>query len=137
MLLGTTYGGDGQQTFALPNLQSRIPIHQGQGSGTSNRVIAETGGVESVTLTTQQMPVHSHAMTATATGQQPSPENATFATPVSTQSGVNPYVVATPTVALAPQMIQASGGSQPHDNMQPFLCVSYIISLFGLYPSAT
>jgi microcystin-dependent protein len=136
-LIGTTYGGDGQQTFGLPNLQSRIPIHVGQGPGLSNRVLAETTGVESVTLSNQQMPVHSHPALATATGQQPSPEGAAFATPVSTQSGVNPYLVTAPAVAINPQTIQATGGSQPHDNMQPYLVVTYIISLFGIFPQQT
>jgi microcystin-dependent protein len=134
-LIGTTYGGDGQSTFGLPNLQSRIPIHMGQGAGLSNRVMAETIGVESVTLSNQQMPVHNHPALATATGQQPSPEGAAFATPVSTQTGVNPYLVAAPAVPISPQTIQAVGGSQPHDNMQPYLVVTYIISLFGIFPS--
>jgi microcystin-dependent protein len=136
-LIGTTYGGDGQETFALPNLQSRVPIHVGQGPGLTNRIIAETVGVESVTLTSQQMPVHNHAALATATGQQSSPEGAMFATPVSTQSGVNPYLVAAPGVAINPQTIQPVGGSQPHDNMQPYLCISYIIALYGIFPRPT
>jgi microcystin-dependent protein len=136
-LIGTTYGGDGQSTFGLPNLQSRIPIHAGAGNGLSNRQLAEAGGTETVTLSSQQMPVHSHAMVATATGQQPSPDGALFATPVSTQSGVNPYLVAAPAVPLTSQMIQPSGGSQPHDNMHPYLCINYIISLFGIFPSPT
>ncbi|HEY0150073.1 MAG TPA: tail fiber protein [Allosphingosinicella sp.] len=134
-LIGTTYGGDGQTNFALPNLQGRIPVHMGQGPGLSNRIIGEAAGSETVTLTTQQIPSHSHAMLATATGQQSSPDGALLATPVSTQAGVNAYLANTvPNVPLTPMMIQPAGGSQPHDNCQSYLCVSYIISLYGIYP---
>jgi microcystin-dependent protein len=136
-LIGTTYGGDGESTFALPDLRGRIPIHQGQGPGTSNRILAETGGVEEVTLTTQQIPVHNHAMPATETGQQLSPQGALFATPVSTQAGVNPYLVTAPAVSLTPNMILPTGGSQPHTNFGPYLCLNFIISLFGLFPQPT
>ena len=131
-LIGTTYGGDGESTFGLPDMRGRIPIHQGAGF-----ILSEMGGVEEVTLTTQQIPVHNHAMPATATGQQNSPEGALFATPISSQIGVNPYAVAAPTVPLTAQMIQPTGGSQPHSNMQPYLCLNFIISLFGIFPSPT
>jgi microcystin-dependent protein len=133
-LIGTTYGGDGESTFGLPNLQSRIPIHQGQGSGLTNRVLAEMGGTESVTLTTQQMPSHTHPMIAAGT-------NGTATSPQSNLSAnsfnVTPYINQSPDGAMNAGAVVPVGGSQPHENCQPFLCVSYIISLFGLYPSPT
>ena len=129
-LIGTTYGGDGQTTFALPNLQSRLPVHVGPGFA-----LGQTGGAETVTLTTQQIPLHTHpiqAETATANTNQTSPSNNYFgdAAPSTLYSArVN---------ALSPMMVTGnSGGSQPHDNMVPFLCVNFILSLFGIFPSQT
>lgn len=128
-LIGTTYGGDGESTFALPDLRGRFPIHQG-----NNYVMAETGGVESVTLTSQQIPSHSHPMLAsTSTGTQSGATGNVLAS----GSSISIYRVGTPSSALAPQTIASTGGSQPHDNMQPFVCVTYIISLFGIFPSPT
>jgi len=135
-LIGTTYGGDGQSTFALPNLQSRVPVHMGTNSGTTVQ-IGELGGTESVTLTTQQIPAHNHPLQATATGQQLSPQNAIYAVPSSAVSGLQTYAPGTPATPLVPASIQNAGGSQPHNNIQPFLCISFIISLFGIYPSQT
>lgn len=130
-LIGTTYGGDGQETFALPNLQSRIPIHAGSGPGGITRQLAEMGGTESVTLTTQQIPVHNHPFLAsTATGTQNSPAGEVLAS----GSSVLIYRPQAPSQPLAVQTISPTGGSQPHDNMVPFLCISFIISLFGLFP---
>ena len=133
-LIGTTYGGDGQSTFALPDLRGRIPIHNGQGPGISqNYQLAETGGVESVTLTTQQIPVHSHAMTATLDiPTQSSPGNA-----VTGQAAAKLYRNGSPSVQLDGQAVAFTGGSQPHENFQPYLCVDFIISLFGIFPSPT
>lgn len=130
-LIGTTYGGDGQSTFALPDLRGRIPLHQGNGF-----ILAETGGAEEITLTVQQIPAHSHAAlcsTNTATGTQAL--NNVLAAP----SDVNtlPYGTDAPVGALSPQSISAVGGSQPHTNFQPYLCVDFIISLFGIFPSPT
>lgn len=128
-LIGTTYGGDGESTFALPDLRGRFPIHQG-----NNYVMAETGGVESVTLTSQQIPSHSHPMLAsTSTGTQSGATGNVLAS----GSSISIYRVGAPSSALAPQTIASTGGSQPHDNMQPFVCVTYIISLFGIFPSPT
>lgn len=128
-LIGTTYGGDGQNTFALPDLRGRIPIHQGNGF-----ILAETGGVEEVTLTINQIPAHSHAFLATTDqGNTKSPANAVMAT--ATQGEV--YIISTPTGTLAPGSISSIGGSQPHNNFQPYLCVDFIISLFGIFPSPT
>ena len=125
-LIGTTYGGDGQTTFALPDLRGRLPIHQD-----SQFTIGETGGVETVTLTTNQIPAHNHAMQATAdipTGSSPS--NA-----VTGQAAAKLYRSGAPTLQLAPGSVEPTGGSQPHDNRQPYLCVTFIISLFGIFPS--
>jgi microcystin-dependent protein len=131
VLIGTTYGGDGQETFALPNLQSRVPIHMGQGSGLSNYVIGEAAGVESVTLTTQQIPSHTHPMIANSgLASEFAPGGRIFAQP----QAVDAYVQTPPVVALSPQSCSLVGGSQPHENMQPYLCISFIISLFGLFP---
>jgi len=130
-LIGTTYGGDGQETFALPNLQSRIPIHAGQGSGTSNYQLGESGGVEQVTLTINQIPIHTHPPLAATAGGSDSPGNNFWAT---SNSG-KPYVAPPASAAMNPQtMGPPVGGSQPHDNLLPYLCVTYIISLFGEFP---
>jgi microcystin-dependent protein len=128
-LIGTTYGGDGQSTFGLPNLQSRVPIHQGPGF-----TLAQAAGEETVTLTLQQIPGHSHAPAANSgNGTQGSPSNGVWA-----QSTLNQFSITNPpNEAMAPQAILASGGSQPHDNMMPYLVINFIISLFGIFPSQT
>ena len=127
-LIGTTYGGDGQSIFALPDLRGRIPIHQGSGF-----TLAETGGAESVTLTQNQIPAHSHALVASANAAQLSagPNGSVLANSGATLL----YAGAAPSVAMSPSAIGAAGGSQPHENMAPYLCVSFIISLFGIFPS--
>lgn len=128
-LIGTTYGGDGQSTFALPDLRGRLPVHAGAGL-----VIGQTGGVESVILTVQQIPGHTHPLRATpttATGTAP----AGRVLAASTGATVTPYGIDAPLTALASQSISPAGGNQPHDNLQPYLCVSFIISLFGVFPS--
>jgi microcystin-dependent protein len=128
-LIGTTYGGDGQSTFALPDLQSRVPIHQ----GTSN-ILAQTGGTEEVTLTTAQIPSHTHAFLASsANGSQISPANEVLGA----LQGVKIYRAGTATVTLDPSAVTPQGGNQPHSNLQPFLCINFIISLFGIFPSPT
>ena len=132
-LIGTTYGGDGQETFALPDLQSRVPIHWGTGGGDDYQ-IADKFGVESVTLTTQQLPAHSHALLA-------SDEVATLVDPagsVSGQTGTFDGYQSTPgAVPMAAQSLSPVGGTQPHENLQPFLCLHFIIALFGVFPSPT
>jgi microcystin-dependent protein len=132
-LIGTTYGGDGQETFALPDLRGRIPIHAGQGAGLSTRTLGEVGGVETVTLTTNQLPVHTHPLMGSVdNATQASPANNILAQP----STIDLYRPATvPSVALSPNAITAVGGSQPHENQQPFLCITFIISLFGVFPT--
>lgn len=126
-LIGTTYGGDGQNTFALPDLRGRIPVHEGSGF-----ILAETGGVETVTLTTNQIPVHNH--TAAADSQA-----GTSADPVghvwANSAGAVAYSSDLTGANMAPGAVRSAGGSQPHDNMQPYLCVSFIISFFGIFPS--
>jgi microcystin-dependent protein len=125
-LIGTTYGGDGQETFNLPDLRGRLPLHQGNGF-----TIGEAAGTESVTLTTQQIPVHNHAMLgSTDIANSPNP-----GTNVVARSGqVNAFINSDPTVAMSPQFLGPDGGSQPHTNMQPYLCINFVISLFGVFP---
>jgi microcystin-dependent protein len=129
-LLGTTYGGDGQSTFALPDLRGRLPIHQGNGF-----ILAETGGAEEITLTVNQIPSHGHALLAsTGFAQETNPEGKVFAR----TAAVDAYQTnAQDMVSLAAGTVSAVGGSQPHTNFQPYLCVDFIISLFGLFPSPT
>ena len=128
-LIGTTYGGDGVSDFALPDLRGRLPMHQGNGF-----ILAETGGAESVTLTVNQIPSHSHALVGSvANGSQASPDNTILAS----STVITPYAGRTPDAQMAPNSINPTGGSQPHENMQPYLCVNFIISLFGIFPSTT
>lgn len=130
-LIGTTYGGDGQSTFALPDLRGRMPLHQGNGF-----VLAETGGAEEITLTVGQIPGHSHPMLASAdTATTLTASGAVLA--ASTGATISPYGTDAPRTNLAAQSVTPVGGSQPHTNMKPYLCVSFIISLFGIFPSPT
>ena len=129
-LIGTTYGGDGQTTFALPNLQSRIPVHQGTQAGNSY-TLAQTGGVETVTLTTQQLPSHTHMPLGQPGNGSSAPTGSVWAASASS----NIYTDTAPAVNMNPAAIKNTGGSQPHDNMMPFLCVNFILSLFGIFPS--
>jgi microcystin-dependent protein len=134
-LLGTTYGGDGQETFGLPNLCARIPVCAGTNpvTGTTYQY-GEMLGVESVTLTTQQVPVHTHAALGSVDpGTSNSPQN-TVPASLTVASGQLPYGVEPPPTGLNQSSIPPVGGSQPHDNAQPFLVVSFIISLFGIFP---
>jgi microcystin-dependent protein len=131
-LIGTTYGGDGQETFALPDLQGRLPLHQGQApKGSQNYQLGEKAGVESVTLTVQQIPTHTHAfMASTALALSPDPTGNIVAQPPT----INLFFGDVAAAGLNQQSIQPTGGSQPHENCQPFLCISFIISLFGVFP---
>ena len=123
-LIGTTYGGDGQQTFALPNLQSRIPVHVGSGF-----TLGQMGGVETVTLNTNQLPVHTHAPVAAAVAQSTSPNNNYWAS----FANLN-YSPSTPAAPMAPYALSPSGGNQPHDNMSPYQVINFIIAVYGIYP---
>ncbi len=130
-LIGTTYGGDGQSTFALPNLQSRIPIHQGADGSGNTYVIGQSGGVESVTLATSQLPAHTHALLANSgTGTQSSPSGRTYAA-----SSLEMFSPVAPSTALSSQALGSAGGGQPHENRIPFLAINFIIALFGVFPS--
>ena len=128
-LIGTTYGGDGESTFALPDLRGRIPLHQGNGT-----ILAETGGAEEITLTVNQIAAHSHPLLATTNAAAtPNPANA-----VPAKGLISELYWGDPADANgAPSAVSAVGGSQPHTNFQPYLCVDFIISLFGIFPSPT
>jgi microcystin-dependent protein len=130
-LIGTTYGGDGQSTFALPDLRSRAPVHTGSGF-----VLAETGGTETVTLTSNQIPAHQHPLLASNNlGNSLSPQNTVYAqVPPAT---VQVYTQDSAVIPIATPVVGVTGGSQPHENHQPLLAVSFILSLFGIFPSQT
>jgi microcystin-dependent protein len=123
-LIGTTYGGDGQNNFALPNLASRLPVHQGSGFA-----LGQMAGVETVTLNRNQMPVHTHQPVGAQAAQGQSPSNSYWA------SNSNlPYSLVAPAAAMAPNALSNAGGSQPHDNMSPYQVVNFIIAVYGIYP---
>ena len=129
-LIGTTYGGDGESTFTLPDLRGRIPIHQGNGF-----ILAETGGAEEITLTVAQMPVHSHPLLGSVNlADEGNPANKLLG---ESRPGDNNFYQDIPLTNLAATSIGSVGGSQPHTNFQPYLCVDFIISLFGIFPSPT
>jgi microcystin-dependent protein len=127
-LIGTTYGGDGESTFALPDLRGRLPLHQGNGF-----ILAETGGVEEVTLTVSQIPAHTHVLL----GSSGTANSTTAAGNVLASALADVYVEDLTAINLSPTSISSTGGSQPHTNFQPYLCVNFIISLFGIFPSPT
>lgn len=132
-LLGTTYGGDGKSTFALPNLQGRAPMHPGQGPGLSLHDLGETGGSETVTLLESEIPSHTHTlMSLAAPGDAPTPEGNSFARVI----GATPYLPPTgaPLVSMSAQALTSAGGNQPHNNMQPYLTLYFNIALQGVYP---
>lgn len=133
-LIGTTYGGDGQSTFGIPDLQGRIPLHMGTGSSGTTYQIGEMAGVESVTLTTQQIPNHNHTYQVS---QDAGTTGAPSGQVVASNTQVKLFSQLPPVNAMNSNALMPSGGSQPHENLMPFLVVSYIISLFGIYPSPT
>jgi len=128
--IGTTYGGDGTSTFALPDLQGRIPVHQGQGAGLQNYILGQKGGVESVTLITAQLPAHTHAAMAGSSSAQSSPANASWGGVANNTYG--PGASADNTMNAG--SLALTGNSQPHDNMLPFLVLNFIIALYGVFP---
>jgi microcystin-dependent protein len=129
-LIGTTYGGDGQETFGLPDLQGRVPIHEGTGGGSTYQ-IGEKAGTETVTLSTNQIPQHNHlVMASTAIANDANPQNNVVA-----QADVDMYLSDVTDISLNAASIGSTGGSQPHENMAPYLAINFIISLFGVYPT--
>ena len=127
-LIGTTYGGDGQSTFALPDMRGRLPLHQGNGL-----TLAETGGAEEVTLTVSQIPAHTHAFIASSGSASTTiPGNNLLASALQ-----DAYVEDLAAQNLNPAAVSSVGGTQPHTNFQPYLCINFIISLFGIFPSPT
>jgi microcystin-dependent protein len=133
-LIGTTYGGDGEETFNLPNLASRVPIHMGTGPDGTTYQIGEMAGTEQETLSVQQIPNHTHPFTVStdaATGNNP-PTNV-----LGKPATIDLYLQDAPTNNMNPASVTPAGGSQPHENTQPFLCINFIISLFGIFPSQT
>lgn len=137
-LIGTTYGGDGVTTFSLPDLQGRVPLHRGQGPGLSNYVLGQVAGVETVTLTTSQIPVHNHQALAISVADAPDPStDAIWATPPDAMYGGLPPTNTNGAVSglMSPFALGATGGSQPHENMPPFTAINYSIALEGVFPS--
>jgi microcystin-dependent protein len=129
-LIGTTYGGDGVATFALPNLQGRIPIHMGTGPSLTSRVIGESSGSETVSLTTNQLPSHTHTPLAqSANGSLNTPQNGVWAGAPSSRYSANPAGVPMRNTLIGP-----TGGSQAHENLMPFVAINFIIALFGIFP---
>jgi len=132
-LIGTTYGGDGQSTFALPDLRGRVPLHQGQGPGLSNRFIGQAGGQEQVSLLPAHLPSHSHPLMATTDAAV---SGASVAGNLTGKAATTSFYGNTPGGGnMDPQVVLPSGGSQPHNNVAPFLCVNFIIALFGIFPA--
>lgn len=131
-LIGTTYGGDGQQTFALPDLRGRLPVHAGTNPATgSPYVIGQAGGVETVTLTPNQIPLHTHVPECVSgPGNEATPAGGVWAA-----SGLDQFSSNAPNANLSQAALASAGGGQPHDNLMPYLTVSFIISLFGIFPA--
>lgn len=131
-LLGTTYGGDGRTTFALPDLRGRVPLHAGNGPGLSDYPLGQRGGVEQVALSIEQMPNHSHALVATSvSADELTPANHTLAVPEEAPI----YSASEPNIVMAKNAIAPTGSGQPHENRQPYLAMNYIIALFGIFPA--
>ena len=131
-LLGTTYGGDGRVTFGLPDLRGRVPVHMGQGPGLSNYVEGQVVGTENVSLLLSQLPQHNHLVNANTTGGVATPINSF---PASDGGDQATLYAASPTGMMNPVMTGLAGGSQPHNNMQPYLVTNFCIALVGIFPS--
>lgn len=138
VLLGTTYGGDGQTTFALPDLRGRIALSQGQGPGLTNRVLGEVAGTETVTVTAQQMPAHTHLVVVTAS-EATTPSTANGVVPAAPKNSglfyLPPDVGTQRDCPIETDSITSSGGNEPHNNIMPITAISYIIAMYGIFPS--
>jgi microcystin-dependent protein len=132
-ILGTTYGGDGRTTFALPDLRGRLPMHVGAGPGLTPRTLGESSGSESVVLVLSQVPQHNHTVGCHSVADQSAPANSIPATEGT--GGAPVYSTQGADGTMNPAMIGMAGGSQPHDNLSPFLCLTFIIALEGIFPS--
>ena len=133
-LIGTTYGGDGVTSFALPDMRGRLPVHAGQGPGLSNYIIGQSGGSETVTLAVTQIPSHTHTTSgSSASGSAADPSNGFWA--AEPTADVAQFSNAAPGASMSPAAVSNSGGSQPHENLQPFLCVNFVIAIEGIFPS--
>ena len=132
-LLGTTYGGNGQSTFALPNLQGSAPLHAGQGPGLSLRDLGEMGGEQAVTLLTSEMPSHTHTAQATSNANQDSPAAHAWSS-IGTTRTPPPLYQTTQNAQMSPLALALAGGNLPHNNMPPYLCLTFIIALQGVFP---
>lgn len=133
-LIGTTYGGDGQVTFALPDLRGRLPLHIGSG-GSLSYTLGERAGVESVTVTTSQMPIHTHTLFGSGNQASTTTPSSSVLPGVAALATILAYGTDAPSTPTRADAISAAGGSQPHSNMQPFTCINFIISLFGIFPT--
>jgi len=132
-LIGTTYGGDGQETFQLPDLRGRLPVHQGRATSGNTYTIAQSGGSEDVTILKNELPLHSHLVLATgASAEVASPREAV----IGISTTVNAFITSTPSQPMATDIIPVGGG-QSHTNMHPYLCLNFIISLYGVFPTPT
>lgn len=134
-LLGTTYGGDGKTTFALPNLQGNAALHAGQGPGLENYDLGQTGGTPNVTLLTTDIPLHTHqAIGSSAGADQASPQNNVWAVSGARRAPINTYASTNPPAGMNPMALSVAGGSLPHNNMHPYLVLNFCIALQGVFP---
>lgn len=135
-LLGTTYGGDGKSTFALPNLQGSVPLGAGQGLGLTLRDLGEVGGEPTVTLLDTEMPAHAHTAQASTSGGTDSPAGAAWGESKLGKTPLNVYAASgANNVTMSPQALAITGGNQPHNNLPPYLCLTFIIALQGIFPA--
>ena len=134
-ILGTTYGGNGQTTYALPDLRGRFPLGMGSGPGLTPRFLGETGGEEAVTQTVQEMAPHNHAMQAVSLPASHIRPQGRYLAKVEPNTPINVYHAGPPDVALAPNAITVAGGGQPQDNMSPYTGLNFIICVYGVFPS--
>ncbi|WP_100405647.1 phage tail protein [Bacillus solitudinis] len=134
-ILGTTYGGDGKTTFALPDLRGRTSMHQGQGTGLTPRVLGAAGGETTVTLNQAEIPSHNHSANSNSTSNQQDTIGAVWASVPSGKGSQPAYTDLSPNTTMNPQALQPTGGNVGHNNMQPYVGLNFIIALYGIYPA--